>query len=321
MTAQVLSLDGDKAKLRVSILGGSMIVTQKLSDFAPISVFRIEVAAKSPNDFGSHFAMAKRAADLGLRTQAGYEARMAIESVKDPAEQKTKRVEVRTWAADALEKMMRDAIAEQRLADARQCLKLLSTRLPELRTEQQLDALAGEVTALEERAANARDAARQAKLDAKAREQMNKTLAQIREHLTKGDKLSREAISKSGSTVQSTNLCEKAIDAYKAGWKKLQDLIEKSGDDFAIAKEASSLSQRFQENGIRAALHAANMLTVQSDFKGAMEWANRILAFDPDNAEAKEMVRTIQVAAAAAGDTWGWGWSTPGGPAPEPRKN
>jgi len=84
---------------------------------------------------------------------------------------------------------------------------------------------------------------------------------------------------------------------------------------------ATSASPKFHDNGIRAALHAANMLTVQSDFKGAMEWANKILAFDPDNAEAKEMVRTIQVAAAAAGDTWGWGWSTPGGPAPEPKKN
>jgi hypothetical protein len=47
-----------------------------------------------------------------------------------------------------------------------------------------------------------------------------------------------------------------------------------------------------------------------------MDWANRVIAFDPDNAEAKEMVRTIQIAEAAASNQWGWRWSVPGGPPP-----
>ena len=323
VNAQVLDLKGDSAKLKVMILGGHMTVTRKLADFVPLSVFRIEMAAKPPTDFDSHFAMAKRAAELRLLTQAGFEARNAVDGVKDPAEQAAKRKEVRTWAADALETMVHEAVAENRLTDARHCLKLLSTRLAELRTEEQLDALAGEVETLETRVAGDREKARQAKLDAQALEKMTKVLGQVREQLAKGDKLAREAIRKSGSTVQSSNLCEKAIDAYKAGWKKLQDLLEKAGDDTALAKEANSLSQQLHDNGIRAALHAANVLTVQSDYKGAMEWANRILAFDPDNGEAKEMVRTIQIAAAAAGSNWGWDWSIVGGspPAVDPRKH
>lgn len=321
VTAQVLELKGDSAKLKVMILGGNMTVTRKLSDFSPLSVLRIEQAAKSPNDYDSHFAMAKRAAELGLLQQAGSELRAAVESVKDAAEREAKIKQVRTWAADVLESMTKQAIADGQLADARHCLKLLSTRMADLRTEEQLDALAGEVNTLADRLDGERDKARQAKLDAQAREKMAKTLGQVREHLAKGDKLGREAITKSRSTTQSSNLCEKAIDAYKAGWKKLQEVLEKASDDTDIAKEATELSQRLHDHAIRAALHAANVLTVQSDYKGAMDWANRVLAFEPDNAEAKEMVRTIQIAAAAAGNNWGWDWSIVGGrPHVDPRK-
>ncbi|HEX6810061.1 MAG TPA: hypothetical protein VF384_00435 [Planctomycetota bacterium] len=322
VTAQVLELKGDSAKLKVSILGGNMTVTRKLSDFVPLSVYRIEMEAKAPKDFDGHFAMAKRAGELRLLTQAGSEARVAVESVKDPAQQEVKKKEVRTWAADALEAMVREFVTQNKLSEARHCLKLLSTRLADLRTEEQLDALAGQVEALDERQAGEREAARQAKVEASMREKMNKVLGQVREHLTKGDKLSREAIVKSRSSTQSANLCEKAIDAYKAGWKKLQELIEKGGDDADLAKEATPLSQKLHDNGIRAALHAANMLCVQSDYKGAMEWAQKVLAFDPECGEAKEMVQTIQVAAAAAGSNWGWGWSMPGGqpPAARPHK-
>lgn len=325
VTAQVLELKGDSAKLKVMILGGNMTVTRKLSDFVPLSQFRIEQAAKAPKDFDGHFAMARRAGELRLLTQAGSEARNAIESVKDATEKETRRAEVRKWAADALEAMIKEAVAQSRAAEARHCLKLLSTRLPDQRTEDQLDALAGEVAALDERVANEREAARVAKVDAASREKLKKTLGQVREHLEKGDKLSREAITKSRTTVASTNLCEKAIDAYKAGWTKLQAVLEAAGDDSVLANEVGALAQKFHDHGIRTALHAANMLTVQSDYKNAMDWANRVLKFDPECEEAKEMVKTITIAAAAAGSEWGWGWSMPavGGSRPvvDPRKN
>jgi len=54
-------------------------------------------------------------------------------------------------------------------------------------------------------------------------------------------------------------------------------------------------------------LHAANAQTMQSDFRSAMQWVDRALEIDPENAESKELQRTILVASAAAGG-WGWGW-------------
>jgi hypothetical protein len=81
------------------------------------------------------------------------------------------------------------------------------------------------------------------------------------------------------------------------------------------------LVARIHDEGIAAALHAANMLTVRSDYKGAMDWAQRVLAFDPDNEEAKDMVETITIAEAAASSDWGWRWTLGGSrPAPSPRR-
>jgi hypothetical protein len=317
--AKVLEVKGDSVRLKVLVLGGSMQVTRKLADFTPGSVFQIEMSANPPSGFDAHFKMAKRAAELGLVSSAGSEARQAIAAVKEPAEAEAKKKEVRGWAAGALEKMVQDAVAEERLADARHCLKLLATRLNDQRTEEQLDALQTTVDALDERISGKRDAARQAKLDAKTKEQVNSRLQKVRQGLAAGDKSLKEAVAKSRSTVASSNLCEKAIEAYKAAWKTLQDLNEKNGDDADFQRAAAPLSQQLQTNGIRAALHAANVLTVQSDYKGAMDWANRVLAFDPENAEAKEMVRTIQTAAAAASGDWGWGWRVVGG-TPDPRR-
>lgn len=322
VTAQVLAVTGDTAKLKVSVLGGSMTVTRKLADFAPASVFRIEQVANPAHDYAGHMAMAKRAADLGLLPQASDELRAAVATVVDPAERAEKTRAARALAADMLEKMTKQAVADSRLADARHNLKLLSTRLADQRDEAQLDALAGEVHALADRLDAERDQQRHASHDAQALAKVSKTLGEVREQLAKGDKLTREAISKSRSTTQSTALCKQAVDAYVVGGKKLKEVLEQAAEDAVLAKEAGELSKRLHDNGIHAALHAANMLTIQSDYKGAMDWANRVLAFDPSNQEAKEMVKTIQAAEAAASDNWHWRWHQVGDrPIHDPRKS
>lgn len=318
INAQVLELKGDDVRLRVFVLGGHMQIRRKLADFQPGSVFVIEREASHAEGFDGHFALARRAAELGLVAQAGQEARLAIDSIADPAEAAAKRSEVRGWAAGALETMVETAVKDGRLKDAQHCLKLLSTRLPDMRTEDQLATLADKVEALETRDREGKEAARQARLDAKVREEIDRKLKPIQRRIEEGDKSQREAVRKSRSTVASRTLVEKAIDQYRAAWKSLQELVEKHPDDAELARAAESMGKHLHDNAIRAALHAANVLTVQSDYKSAMDWANRVLAFDPDNAEAKEMVRTIQIAQAAASSQWGWGWHVVGGPDQRP---
>lgn len=314
MRAQVLELEGDKAKLRVLVLGGSMQVTRPLSDFTPASAFHIEEAAAHPDSFDAHFALAKMAGDRRLLGPAGAHARAAVEAVAGTTDAEAKTAEVRGWAADELEEWTREAVQSGELRDAKHYLKLLSTRLADQRSEEQLDALAAQVDGLEDQLDARRESERQAKLDAKQREAIDRRLKPIKQRIEAGDKLYRQAVAKSRNTSQSSNLAERAIEAYKSAWQGMQDLQKSFPDDAGLAQEVVAIGARLQNSAIRAALHAANVLTVQSDYKNAMEWCDKILAFDPDNSEAKEMKRTIQIAAAAASSQWGWGWTVVGGP-------
>src|SRR4026209_2444893 len=75
---QVVGLDGEKARLKLFIMEGSMVVTNKLDDFTAESAFAIEKAAAKPDSFEANFALAKKAVAMGLIPQAGARARAAI---------------------------------------------------------------------------------------------------------------------------------------------------------------------------------------------------------------------------------------------------
>jgi tetratricopeptide (TPR) repeat protein len=120
-------------------------------------------------------------------------------------------------------------------------------------------------------------------------------------------------------------LCEQAIEQLKKAYRALNELVEKNPDDSHLAGAAGPLGKEIHDTGIRAALHAAQMLCVQTDYKNAMEWTNKVIAFDPENTEAKEMQKMI-IMAQADGDDWRWGWTIGDigkvgtGPRPTPRK-
>jgi tetratricopeptide (TPR) repeat protein len=308
MTGTLLALDNGKAKMQVNILGGTMVVSHPLTDFEPASILRLELAAKPPSGFDGHFAMAKRAADLGLRTRAGDQARAAIAAVKGSADFEQKQKEVRGWAAGALEKMVHDAVAVGNRAEARRCLELLTTRLSDQRTEEQLDAIATVVEGLEGKQKEEQAAKRQQKIDEQQRQKIDGKLKPIAENVEKGNKAYGQGVRKN-TTVASAKLCEQAVEHYKKAYQALNALVEKNPDDEHLASAAVSIGKEIHDNGIRAALHAANMLCTQSDFKKAAEWTQKVINFDPENEEAKEMARVVAAAAADAGEEWRWGWN------------
>ncbi len=308
MTGTVVSLADDKVKMRVVILGGTMVVSHPLSDFEPASAFRIQLTANPPKDFDGHFAMAKKAAELGVRARAGDQARAAIAAAKGAPDFEQKQKEVRTWAAGALEKMIRDHVARGEAKEARHCLELLTTRLHDQRTEEQLGAVATTVEELEAKVKQEQTTKRQARLDQKQRESIERHLKPLESDVQKGTKAYQDALRKT-QTVASTKLCEQAIEHYKKAYHGLNALVEKNPDDATLAAAAATLGREIHDNGIRAALHAAQMLCVQSDYKKAMDWTQKVLTFDPGNADAKAMANTIATAAADSGDDWRWGWT------------
>lgn len=323
VTAQVLGVDGDNAKLKVVLLGGAMEVTRPLADFTASSVFTIEREAAQPKDFDGHFKLAKRAAELELIKQTGNCCRAAVASVKDTPKADEKRNEVRAWAAGALEGLIGKAVTEGRLKDAQHYLQLLTTRLAEQRTEEQLEALAATVGELKASDQQAQQAKRQEKMDATARTTIEGRMKPIYKNIEAAEKKQVEAVRKSGKTVESTNLSEAAIALYKKAWKSLQDLVEKFPRDEELAREAEVLGAQMQADAIAAALHAATMMTVQSDYKGARDWVGKVLTLEPENADAKALMQTIIMAESDDGDIWDWGSRIVGGggsrPHPDPR--
>jgi hypothetical protein len=307
---QVLGLDGDTARLKLFMFGGEMQVKRRLADLAPESRFRVELEATKPQSFEDHFKMAKKAADLGLLSSAGTEARAAVETLEGKPDAAAKTAEVRSWAAGAIEAMLTNAIAADDIQRAEHLVKILATRLADQRSEEQLAAWADKIDAMRTGRVAKKDAERRAKMDQKQKDDIEKRLKPIYAKIEAGDKAQRDAVAKSRNTSQSAQLAERAIDSYRAAWKDAQSLLEKYSDDQQLVQEVEGIGRRLHDDAIRAALHAANVLTVQSDYKGALDWTTRILKLDPSNDEAKQMQRVIQLSQAAS---WGWGWAPAAG--------
>ena len=310
VTVQVLSLANGRAKLKVTQIVGEMTVTRSLDDFVPLSAFMIEVRATDPKTYDQHFALAKRAAASDLLPQAGHQLRQAKKAAGSGADTAGKTKELHAWAAGELERMIGVAVGARDLEKASRCLGILSTRLPEERTQEQLAKLAESVNALREQEAEVRSAQAAAKRSKDQQTALQKKLEPIRTKSAKGDKELSKAISESGNTVASVKSCESAVAAYKDAWKQAQEVLKQSEDDAEAQEEIAALTDHAADRAIAAALHAANMLVTQSDYSGATEWVNKILKFDPENEEAKEMLTTIQLASAASSDKddYRFGW-------------
>jgi tetratricopeptide (TPR) repeat protein len=312
---RVVALEGERVRVESLILGGSITVTKNLSDFAPGSRLRLVESASPTGTFEAHFALAQRAAGWRLLEQAGRHAQLALATLAGREDAAARETELRAWAADALEAAVRRSIGAGELAYAQHCLKLLTTRVPEQRSEAALAELTTLVDELDSQLRAIRTAARLARATGAQDKELARQLEPIRERLALGDRRLHEAISSSAQTVKSARLAQAAIDAYRAAWSSVQALAERAPNDAVLAEEAAEIGENAQERIVRAALHAANALTVQSDYRAALKWTEEVLAIEPEHREALDMRRTIQIAAAAAGNVWGWGWVfPPGGP-------
>ena len=316
VTGALISLKGDIVKLRVHLLGGSAVATHHLSDFDAASAFEIKTTANPPAGFAGHFAAAKEAADAELLEASGRQAEAALKAVAGAYDYAAREAEVHAWAAGALERGIDRALADNNLAGAQRCLMLLTTRLSDQRSEDELHAIAQRVEKVENQRVAMRNKAHDRRADERQRKAVERHLKPIQKEIGKADKHYRDAVRKSRSTAVAAKLCDRAVKEYTKAWKATTKLTAEFPDDEHLAMVAADMTHHIHDNAIRAALHAANVLTTQSDYKGAMDWARRILAFEPDNADAKELVKTIQLAAATASGNWRWGWRVAGPPRP-----
>lgn len=308
---KVLGIEGDRVALREIVFDGGMNVRHTLDEFEPSSAFRIELAARRPATFEDHSAMARRAAELGLPHQAVEQAGAALQLLGDYEDSMRESAQLRSWLVAALEGWLWEAVDRGDLAGASHYLRLIATRHSDLRSEQELEELARAVDTLERDRAVKRRAERQARLDDQARRDIERRLEPIREEVKRGDELYLAAIKTSGNMTRSAELSEEAVESYRDAWTAAAALQQRHPDDGALVIEIESIANHVHDHAILAGLHAADLLAVKSDFLSALEWVDKVLAIDPDHAEAIEMKRTIIIAKSAAAAWLNWGQAQP----------
>ena len=129
-----------------------------------------------------------------------------------------------------------------------------------------------------------------------------------------GDKFQRDGLQNARHTVRARKSHDAALAKYAAASRRLEAVLDRRGDDAETRAEAQRIARRIADSSTAATLHAANALTVQTNYRAALDRAGSVLANDPDNEDAKALIRTIQLAQASS---WGWGWG--GGVAPGAR--
>ena len=304
LAGRVLRLDGATVVMHVDFLGGSATVRRSLADFAPASVFEIQLAAAPPKAFAEHLQMAAQAVQLGLLPQAGRQAELARSWAKQDAsgeQQKT----LDAWVAATLSNLFDKAIENGELADARHWFRLAVTRVPDSlasdEVQRMLDGLAG-LAAKGRRNAVALPAGPTAEELA-----AEKLFAPVLKHVQQGDVAVAAGLRDSRHTVKATHSYELALARYKTAGTELQHLLAAHADDAFVQAEAAQLVQRVKDGAMQAALHAGHALVVQGDYRTAYEWANKALLLEPGNSEARALRNTVEMAQ-AAGSAWGlWG--------------
>ena len=100
---------------------------------------------------------------------------------------------------------------------------------------------------------------------------------------------------------------QQAAKKFEGVIKSTDKLIADAGDDDALVEYLMELRDIATREGVDAWVHAGGVLVIRSSFNDALEMANRALALDPENAQAKKFYQEVQRAAAMNSGWWGVG--------------
>lgn len=308
--AQVLSLEGDRVKLKLPLLGGTADTERSLSDFEPASAAEILSRTASATSFEDQLRVAKFAAEHGLLKSMGRHAFAAKQLAEKHEHAKELVPQVTNWAADALEQLYRQALARRDFDTARHLLKVLLTHLPDERTDAQKDVLLQQLVEAQRRADEEYNVgtpkSEQTREEVAGKADVARLLDPVVKLLDDAQKLNREGLLQSNKPTQARKKFDESIAKYTAAWQLLQKVLG-TATDAQIRSQAWRIAEDIQGRAIESMLNAAHMLTARSDYNGATEYVGKVLAMDSENQEAKELRRTIELASSG----WGWGWGRP----------
>ena len=299
----VIEADGERVRLRMSAAGGSLERWYKLADFDDTSQVRLKRERVPENDVGAQLAVAEFAADKGLidmsRVELSRCAYMADESGAPPNDA------LRGRAVDLTVRLL-DAFCERGdVAEARSAVARILTRRAERLTEEEERRLVESVEASAARFRAKRAEGRRVKEDDKAAAKRRKELDGVYKKIDKANGERRDGLLNSRHYTQGSRDLRGAVKTLDAARKDVGKLKKKFAGDAVMLAELDAVS--FQITGLRddCLLSAASLDLARGNFNRAMESVNRVLADNPDHAQALNKRSRIELART----DWGWGWN------------
>jgi tetratricopeptide (TPR) repeat protein len=311
LKARVLAVEGQKVRLEVALDGGSAEVRRDLAEFTPASAFRIVTAASPPQTADDHLRLATFAASNDMPGAATRELETARKVAAD--DQLGAHLDARIEEASGvvMERMVRQRLAVNDPAGARQQLDQLIARHPDSEAAGRRSELMAEIRRVEERL----EAERLNDLAMRAAEKRQVVLDTIRQRVDAGDVANRKGLLSAKNFGESRRQFLLAAGHYEAGLRAAEKLAAEdqrteTGMQAGMTgpQGARSLVLQTRANYADAMLNAASLYLVQSQHREAMALVNRVLATDPQNQDARSLRARIELAANQplwmGGGTW-----------------
>jgi tetratricopeptide (TPR) repeat protein len=261
------------------------------------STYLVNASLVPADDAKAQLAVANFARDAGLYAHAVRRYGMAekldptLKSTVDGEMTKLKRA-----AAEMCLKNARAAIAKNDIPEAERWLKALVEKLPDEPEAREAASL------LEQRYTDAR-AAKMAAADKKSSDALKKDVEKGKKRYAEMVEKSKKGLQARGGS-QAQGFFQGALADGKAVLSEI-DAIEKKYDDPRVRENVQSYRQAVIEEMVDVHLSMASLLTVRSDYQGALRDVNQALALDPKNERALSARARIEEASSQG---WGRRW-------------
>ena len=304
LRAEVLEQKENRVHLRVPTQWGHYSVWRDLDDFQPHSAYRALAELAAQDNADDRLRLARFAASHDLVYVAQRELRLARQLAGDESLHQDLERDIAARGARALEKLFRSALKRGDLRKAKRLLNELIIRYPDSNQAAHKEGLRVEYEQAEKAAADERRRASLARKQAQLERHREAKLRPIRGRLERAVRDNRQGLLSSKSFSKAHGLFQRAIHGFEAVTKDADKLLKNKTNDVAFVREVSELRQRAVAATQEALLNAASVCLVRGQFARALGHANRVLALDPENGNARAMRARIETAANESG--WGW---------------
>ncbi len=248
-----------------------------------------------PDAVRSHLRQAREAADRGRIDAALEHVEAGLRHEGSGSRSAYDKARLETWAVEWREREVLSLLEAGEPRAAGVLMERMSAPLDS-------DFAAGHLERLRERVEAAEREAR-ARVDA----QLQRRIAGIERDLERADRYLARAQRESRRTVYSARRGEAAAHYYREAEEAAAQALDGAALDDPSTERLLALRHRASDGALRAMLRIANARTTQGDYRGALEWVDRVAVLAPDNEQARELRRTIQIASSVPVGWLGWG--------------